>query len=197
MFHAFQNSNGLKMKSVPGSLWIRLNSATIGTPGTIGTVGTLGTVGTSGLLERSSELRVRHYFKHYPLHERRRISQGKNLPAQLLIGDLSGDARKFFSVGSYFHRRILDHVLTPVLAVDFARGCIIAALVVNKAEFYGPRLTRFSSDRCQIRNQSRSISKIHGFKYRRLPVTRQAPWLFDSVARAGLSLTTFIQLHLD
>ncbi len=140
---------------------------------------------------------IRRYFKNHSLHQRRRISQGKNLPAQPLIGDLSGDAREFFSVSGYLHGRIFDHVLAPVLAGDFARRCIIAALVKNKAEFDRSRLTCFSSYGCQIRNQSRSISKIHGFKYRRLPVTRQAPWLLDSVARAGLSSTTFIQLHLN
>jgi hypothetical protein len=87
---------------------------------------------------------------------------------------LSGDANKFFTVGGYFHRRVFDHVLAPVLAVDFARGRIIAALKINKAELYGSRLTRPTSDRCQIRYQSRSISEIHGFKYKRLPATRQA-----------------------
>ena len=33
------------------------------------------------LLERSSALRSWRYFKNHSLHERRRISQGKNLPA--------------------------------------------------------------------------------------------------------------------
>ena len=176
---------------MPGSLWTRLNPGLVERLEPIGTSGTAETPGTS------SELRVRRYFKNHSLHQRRRISQGKNLPAQPLIGDLSGDAREFFSVSGYLHDRIFDHVLAPVLAGDFARRCIIAALVKNKAEFDGSRLTCFSSYGCQIRNQSRSISKIHGFKYRRLPVTRQAPWLLDSVARAGLSSTTFIQLHLN
>ena len=146
-------------------------------------------IGTAGTLKRwNSGQVVRRYFKNHSLHERRRIAQGKNLPAQLIIGNLSGDARKFFAVYGYFHSRIFDHVLTPVLAVDFARGSIIAALVINKAEFYGPRSAGFSSNRCQSRGQSRSISKIHvpnisGCRRR----DKHTTWLLDSVARAGLS----------
>jgi hypothetical protein len=146
--------------------------------GTSGTIETIGTGGSGSWL----------YFKNHSLHERRRIAQSKNLPAQLIIGHLSGDAGEFFSVDGYFHSRIFDHVLTPVLAVDFARRGIIAALVVNKAEFYGPRSAGFSSNRCQSRGQSRSISKIHvpnisGCRRR----DKHTTWLLDSVARAGLS----------
>jgi hypothetical protein len=146
-----------------------------------GTTGTIETIGTGG----SGSWR---YFKNHSLHERRRIAQSKNLPAQLVIGNLSGDARKFFAVYGYFYSRILDHVLTPVLAGDLARGSIIAAPVINKAELYGPWSAGFSSNRCQSRGQSRSISKIHvpnisGCRRR----DKHTTWLLDSVARAGLS----------
>jgi hypothetical protein len=85
------------------------------------------------LLERSSALRSWRYLKNHALHSRRRISQHKNLPAQLVISDLSGDAGKFFAIDGYFHRRVFDHVLAPVLAFDFARRCVIAAVVINHA----------------------------------------------------------------
>lgn len=136
------------------------------------------------LLEQRSELRVRRDFKHDSVHARRRIAQQKNLPPQPVIRDLSGDAGKFFAVDGYFHRRIVYHVLTPVLAVDFARGRIITAVLVNQAQFYGPRSIRFSSDRCQIGYQSRSIFQIHGLKYKPLPAKGQA----QRVATLTLSL---------
>ena len=94
---------------------------------TIGTVGTLETIGTSWirepleLLERSSALRSWRYFKNHSLHERRRISQRKNLPAQLVVGDLPGNAGKFVAFDGYFDCRVFDHVLAPVLAAYFAR----------------------------------------------------------------------------
>ena len=106
------------------------------------------------LMERNRELTVQGDFKHDPLHSRRRISQHKNLPAQLVIGDLSGDTGKVFAVDGYFHRRVFDHVLAPVLAFDFARRRVVAAVMINKAEFYGPRSSGFSSDRCEIRYHS-------------------------------------------
>jgi hypothetical protein len=125
------------------------------------------------LVERSDALRSWRDFENHSLHERRRVSQCKNLPAQFVIGDLPGDAGEFFALEGYFHLRVLDHVLAPVLALYFARGRIIVAVVVNQAQLYGSRLTGFSSDRCQIGDQSRSIVEIHCQKYKRLPVTAQ------------------------
>ena len=84
------------------------------------------------LLERSA-LRSWRDFEHHALHERRRISQRKNLPAQLVVGDLPGGARKSFVLDVYLYRRGLEHVLAPVLARYFARRRIIAAVMINQA----------------------------------------------------------------
>lgn len=85
------------------------------------------------LLERSSALRSWRYLKNRSLHERRRISQRKNLPAQLVVGDLPGGARKSFALDVYLYRRGFEHVLAPVLARYFARRRIIAAVMINQA----------------------------------------------------------------
>ncbi len=107
-----------------GTSWIG------GTPGTIGTPATLELL---ELLERSTALRSRSDVKNHSVHKRRRISQRKNLPAQLVVGDLPGDAGKFVAFDGYFDCRVFDHVLAPVLALYFARGRIITAAVINQA----------------------------------------------------------------
>ena len=91
-------------------------------------------------------------FKNHALHEWQRVSQCKNLPAEFIIDELSGNAGKFLSIDSYFDRRVLDHVLAPVLAFYFAGGRIIAAVAINQAQLYGPWLAGFSSDCRKIRD---------------------------------------------
>lgn len=60
------------------------------------------------------------------------------MPAQLFIGHLRRCAGEALAFDAYLYGRIFEHILAPVLPLDFTRRCVKASLIINEAELYRP-----------------------------------------------------------
>ena len=60
------------------------------------------------------------------------------MPAQLFIRHLSRCAGEPLAFDAYLYGRIFEHILAPVLPVNFTRRRVKTSLIINEAEFYCP-----------------------------------------------------------
>lgn len=84
-------------------------------------------------------------FKNHPIHQRLRIAQCQDLPAQCLIGYPLCRARKSLAFDLEFDGGVLEHVLAPVFTFNFAGRSIKASLIVDETKFHVAPLASFAS----------------------------------------------------
>jgi hypothetical protein len=87
------------------------------------------------------------------------------VPAEFVIRYLRRCAGKTFAFDIYFHGRSLEHILAPVLSLDFTRRGVKASLIINEVELDRPPLAAFAPDGGQVRDNRCSIFELHGGDY--------------------------------